>query len=69
MRLLLPVLANLIAHCRGIWLGKPPSSTFAQISFSQVDRLAVIVLGGLGLLGAFLFPGRSDSLLASAGDC
>jgi Dolichyl-phosphate-mannose-protein mannosyltransferase len=54
MRLLAPILANLILIVAAFGLGSLLRALFPK-QFSSVDRLATILLAGLGLLGALLF--------------
>jgi hypothetical protein len=54
MRLLSPIFANFVLSVAAIGWGNCLRSLFPE-SFSKVDRIALTLLGGLGLLGTLLF--------------
>jgi hypothetical protein len=54
MRLLSPILANLILISAGFGLGNAPRHLFPP-KISRLDRTTTTLLGGLGLLGTLLF--------------
>src|SRR5260370_213759 len=54
MRVLMPVLANAVLFVAALSLGSLLRRLIPE-SFSRIDRVAVILLAGLGLLGTLLF--------------
>src|SRR5258708_20376678 len=54
MRVLMPVLANAVLFVAALSLGSLLRRLISE-SFSRIDRVAVMLLAGLGLLGTVLF--------------
>src|SRR5260221_5004113 len=54
MRMVMPIVANAVLVVAALSLGSVLRRLIPE-SFSRIDRIAIILLGGLGILGTLLF--------------
>src|SRR5258708_35058310 len=54
MRMVMPIVANAVLVLAALSLGSVLRRLIPE-SFSRIDRIAIILLGGLGILGTLLF--------------